>query len=169
MSEKCRDIAQHCREVREEVFRHLTAFTAIEISLVQTFLPNAIAIAGGWAAVVATVLITSEVSFDGWVPLLSVRGCFALVTAALVFAIPILYAKHLYQKERGKALRVAGEARAAHLEDLTHYIGTLEDCCRELQRSGCASEEPLYCRDLNRLQNVKRRAVELLEEREGWP
>ena len=160
MSGQCSGIAQRCREVREEVFRHLTAFTAIEISSVQTYFPVVIAFAGGLIAAVAAFMIATA----GDIRIDIVK---LVVAAAVLFAIAVaivFIADRWYKRKQGKAMEIAGEARVTHLENLSHYIGMLEECCEDLRRSGCASERALYCEDLNRLRCVKCKAQELLEE-----
>lgn len=176
MSGQCSSIAQRCREVREEVFKHLTAFTAIEISLAQIYFPVVIAFAGSCIAVAAAFMTTAASMLMSTHSNTSSSACsgtrldtniYLAIAAAVLFAIAaamIIIAYYQYEKKRGKAMKIAGETTAVHLEDIARYIDMLEDCCGELRRSGCASEEPLYCGDLNRLQRVKCKAQDLLEE-----
>ena len=166
MSEKCRDIAQRCREVREEVFRHLKSIESIGSSMVGQLITAVLTFIS--TAVVVVVSFLTYSAYREFIPkefLTDLRVVIATIVIFVVLLASVLWStwrfllpaieKGLAKTKLYKALERATEfvkkLMELHQKAYSKYVTELKNCCEKLHTSGCEESFKEVCLDLDEL------------------
>lgn len=165
MSEKCEELKRCCKEVKEEVFKHLAA---VESS-------------GGVVAQLSTATLFTAINFV----LTSISAVFSAITVSvsvytflrqdlrqdppatwLIILIPASYlavaviVSRLCRKIRSleetsqRAMEFVGKATEYHRKRLGELVRKLDNCCEKLRGSGCEYCLETLCSDLDDLRKL---------------
>jgi len=154
LSSPCSELKQRCKEVREEVYRHLAAFegigsnTAFQMLAVISWAVGASAIIVG---TLATIMSLASVRPDLYYFIVSM----IVIIWAVLLVSPIVFVVR-YRGVLRDLMRLIGEGFKLRGRALEEYIKHLEVCCRELGENQCTADYDVLCSDLKRLEDFFR-------------
>jgi len=159
LDESCRDLAQCCEKVREEVYRHLMAVESSRISILQMLYAVLTVTIGAIFTVVAGVFTL--------VPnLLQLQTSVVIIISMVLASLAICFlVKSMHSMEEVKEIKtIIRKSNDLHLNNFVQYFDMLENCCTDL-KIACPNEEVFYCFDLNKLREIANDVQRHLEKK----
>ena len=179
LSESCNDLIQYCRDIKENIFKHLTAIEGAVGSTVIYLLPSLfiglitfIGTITGVILALQSITIpvilalqntTIPVAMEN-IPKLDARALIPFILFIGVFASAILLLVKLYRESRKLTELYRNFIKARH-EAMSRHVRKLEKCCDKLYTNGCGIDSRILCLDLEELEELTRRLERLLEEK----
>jgi len=175
LSGDCAKLVEDCRNIREELFRHLSYVENLELNIVQ----NLLSLIVGTVTIILTILgialsLSNVFSNIPKVYLDLTQNVPALQAIANILVILIYVALSagliwFYRRRIGPTIsllssriEVIRSLRREHINALKKYLNKLKSCCTLLCEQECASSVKSVCADLERLEGIAKH----LESRE---
>ena len=167
MSGDCTKLVEDCRNIREELFRHLSHVENLELNIAQNLLSlivNAVTIVlTSFGIALSSLSLSNIFSNIPNVPALQAIANI-LIYVALLAVLVWFYCRHigLTMSLLNSRVEVIRGLRLEHIDALKEYLNKLKSCCEMLCEQECASRVKSICTDLERLEGIVRH----LESRE---
>lgn len=164
LSGDCTELVEDCRNIREELFKHLSYVENLELSMVQNLLSlivNAVTI-----VLTSFGIALSLSNIFSNIPNVPALQAIANILIYVVFLAGLIW---LYWHRINPAkshldsrVEVIRGLRFEHIDALKEYLNKLKSCCELLCEQECASRVKSVCADLEHLEGI----VKHLESRE---